>query len=141
GAIRDPLLPRRRFEHDAPHMAHRAPQPLAAASPRSAARFNAPFGWFAGSLALWAGAAGMQQVLFSWLVSGELRASAEWVGTAEMFQSLPALLFLLVGGATADRRDRRLMLLVVHVAAALAAGAIGFVVAAGGLGMGVLLVY
>lgn len=83
----------------------------------------------------------MQQVLFSWLVIGELRASAEWTGAAQMFQSLPALLFLLVGGATADRRDRRRVLMVLHVAAALAAGAMGFVVAAGALGMGVLVIY
>jgi MFS family permease len=100
-----------------------------------------PFGWFAGSLALWSGAVGMQQVLYSWLVLGELRADAEWVGTAQMFQSLPALLFLLVGGATADRYDRRRVLLVLHVAAATAAGMMGLVVASGGLGMGVLLVY
>ncbi len=121
-------------------MAYRAPQPVEAAPP-GALRLNSPFAWFAGSLALWSTAAGMQQVLFSWLVIGELRASAEWVGTAQMFQSLPALLFLLVGGATADRRDRRRVLMVLHVAAAVAAGAMGFVVAAGALGMGVLVVY
>lgn len=102
---------------------------------------RAPFGWFAGSLALWSGAMGMQQVLYSWLVLGELRADAEWVGTVQMCQSLPALLFLLLGGATADRRDRRRVLLVLHAAAAVTAGAMGFVVAAGALGMGVLLVY
>lgn len=102
---------------------------------------GAPFGLFAGSLGFWSGAAGMQQVLYSWLVLGELHANAEWMGTAQMAQSLPALLFLLVGGATADRRDRRRMLLVLHVAAAAAAGAMGCVVAAGALGMGVLLLY
>jgi MFS family permease len=122
-------------------MAPRPVQILGAASPAAALRVNSPFGWFAGSLALWSGAAGMQQVLFSWLVIGELRATPQWVGAAQMFQSLPALLFLLVGGATADRRDRRRMLLVLHVAAAAAAGAMGFVVAAGALGMGVLILY
>jgi hypothetical protein len=118
-----------------------APQPIAGRSPSAVLRRNAPFAWFAGSLALWSAAAGMQQVLYSWLVIGELRANAEWAGTAQMFQSLPALLFLLVGGATADRRDRRRMLMALHVAAAIAAGAMGFVVAAGALGMGVLVVY
>lgn len=107
----------------------------------AALRGRAPFGLFAASLGLWSGAAGMQQVLYSWLVLGELRANAEWMGTAQMLQSLPALLFLLVGGATADRRDRRRVLLVLHVAAAAAASAMGFVVAAGALGMGVLLAY
>ena len=121
-------------------MVHPAAQSFDA-RPAGGLRGNAPFGWFAGSLALWSGAVGMQQVLFSWLVLGELRASAEWMGTAQMFQSLPSLLFLLVGGATADRRDRRRLLLVLHVAAAAAAGAMGFVVAAGGLGMGAVLVY
>jgi MFS family permease len=122
-------------------MTQRAPQPLAAAPSAAALRLNSPFGWFAGSLALWAGAAGMQQVLFSWLVIGELRAGSQWVGAAQMFQSLPALLFLLVGGALADRRDRRRVLMMLHVAAAVAAAAMGFVVAAGALGMGVLVIY
>jgi hypothetical protein len=118
-----------------------APQPLAGPSPNAALRRNAPFAWFAGSLALWSAAAGMQQVLYSWLVIGELRSNAEWAGTAQMFQSLPALLFLLVGGATADRRDRRRMLMALHVVAAIAAGAMGFVVGAGALSMGVLIVF
>ncbi len=100
-----------------------------------------PFGLFAGSLGLWSAAVGMQQVLYSWLVLGELHANAEWMGTAQMLQSLPALLFLLIGGATADRHDRRRVLLVLHVAAATAAGVMGGVVAVGALGMGVLLIY
>jgi len=54
---------------------------------------------------------------------------------------LPALLFLLVGGATADRRDRRRMLMALHVVAAIAAGAMGFVVGAGALSMGVLIAF
>jgi hypothetical protein len=83
----------------------------------------------------------MQQVLFAWMVIGELRAGAESVGTAQMFQSVPALLFLLVGGVAADRRDRRRLLMLLHLAAAVAAAAMGLVVATGALGMGVLVAY
>ena len=75
-------------------MVQRVPQPIEVAPASAHRRLDAPFGWFAGSLAVWSGAAGMQQVLFSWLVIGELRASAEWVGTAQMFQSLPAYSWL-----------------------------------------------
>ena len=102
---------------------------------------DASYAWFAGSLGSWVGAAGMQQVLFSWLVIGELRVGAEWVGTAQMCQSLPAFLFLLVGGVTADRRDPRQLLMLLHVAAGIAAGGMALVVGSGSLGLSILLIY
>ena len=45
-------------------------------------------------VALWSGATGMQIVLFSWLVVGELGASAEVVGLVEMARVAPILLLL-----------------------------------------------
>jgi MFS family permease len=83
----------------------------------------------------------MHQVLFSWLVVGELRESPQWVGAAQTFQSLPSLLFLLLGGVIADRSNRRRLLLWLHAAAALAALAMSGLVAGAALGLPVLIAY
>jgi MFS family permease len=100
-----------------------------------------PYAWFAGSAGAWFLAAGMQQVLFAWLVVGELRESPQWLGAAQMCQTLPALVFLLVGGAIADRFDRRRILLGLHVAAAVAVGGMSLAVAHGLAGLFLLLAY
>jgi MFS family permease len=60
---------------------------------------------------------GLQQVMLPWLVAGELRASAEWVGLVQTANMLPGLVLLLVGGAVADRRDPRSLLTLLHVLA------------------------
>jgi MFS family permease len=102
---------------------------------------RAPYAWFVASVAAWALAAGMQQVLFSWLVIGELHQGPQWMGAAQMCQMLPSLLFLLVGGVTADRGDCRRLLLGLHTAAALAAGAMAVTVQSGAVGLAVLIAY
>ena len=79
--------------------------PDAATIPRAYRQFTLGTG-------LWFGGWGMLQVLFSWLVVGELRAREELVGVAQLALVLPALLFLLLGGAVADRLDRRRLLVV-----------------------------
>ena len=84
---------------------------------------------------MWFGGWGMLQVLFSWLVVGELRAREEQVGLAQLALVFPALFFLLIGGALADRVDRRRLLaglqltaggLALGLAAAVWAGALSF---------------
>ena len=50
---------------------------------------------------MWFGGWGMLQVLFSWLVVGELRAREELVGIAQLALAFPALFSLLIGGAVA----------------------------------------
>jgi MFS family permease len=97
--------------------------------------------WFAGGVASWFGAWGMQQVMFSWLVVGELRASPEWVGIAQTSTMLPAIALLLVGGAAADRLDARRLLATLHLAAALPVVALAGAVAAGLLSVGGLIAY
>lgn len=89
----------------------------------------------------WALAAGMHQVLFSWLVVGELRESPQWVGAAQTFQTLPSLLFLLLGGVVADRTDRRRLLLSLHAVASLSALVMSGLVASGALGLALLIGY
>jgi MFS family permease len=83
----------------------------------------------------------MQQVLFAWLVVGELRAEARWVGVAQSATMLPSFALILLGGAIADRRDRRAMLIGLHLlATALSLVLLGSV-AAGWLSLGLLIAY
>ena len=74
---------------------------------------------------------GMQLVLFSWLVVGELEERAELVGGAMLALVLPSLLFLLAGGQVGDRVDRRWLLLGLHVLASGLAFSLAFAVGAG----------
>jgi MFS family permease len=99
------------------------------------------FSWYVAGVATWFGAFGMQQVLFAWLVVGELRAEPRWVGVAQSASMVPSFLLILLGGAVSDRRDRRALLIRLHLlAAALALGLVA-VVAGGALSLGVLIVY
>ena len=66
---------------------------------------------YVAGVALWSAATGMQSVLFSWLVVGELGAAPEVVGLVQMAHVAPLLVLLLVGGAVADRIDRRRLLM------------------------------
>jgi MFS family permease len=75
----------------------------------------------------------MLQVLFSWLVVGELHAREELVGVAQLALVLPALLFLLLGGAVADRQDRRHLLVALHGVAGVLAVVLAGVVWTGAL--------
>ena len=84
-----------------------------------------PYPWYVAGVGSWFGAGGMQMVLFAWLVVGELQASARWVGVAQSAMMIPSFLLILIGGAVADRRDRRALLVGLHFAAA-------------GLGLGLL---
>lgn len=79
---------------------------------------RSPYSWFTAGIASWFGAMGMQQVLFSWIVVGELQASSEWVGITQTSTMIPALFLLVVGGAAADRFDPRRLLIALHLCAA-----------------------
>lgn len=83
----------------------------------------------------------MQQVVFAWLVVEVLHEEPARVGTAQMVGNLPAVVFLLLGGALADRLERRSTLLLTHVAGALSALALVVVLLADRLGFAVVLAY
>jgi MFS family permease len=83
----------------------------------------------------------MQQVMFAWLVVDVLDEAPARVGTAQMVATLPAVVFLLLGGAIADRLDRRSMLLITHVLGALSALALVAAIVMDRLHFGVVLVY
>lgn len=90
---------------------------------------------------MWFGGWGMLQVLFSWLVVGELQASEERVGLAQLALMFPALFFLLIGGAVADRVDRRRLLVGLQLAAGGLAGALAAAVWAGALGFPLVIAF
>jgi MFS family permease len=89
--------------------------------------------WFTG----W----GMQQVLFAGLVTLVLGMPAELVGTAQLALIFPSFLFLTLGGAVADRLDRRHLLAWLHAAAGLAAVALALALALDALSYAGLIVY
>lgn len=97
--------------------------------------------WFIAGVTSWFTAIGMQSVLFSWLVVGELHVKAEWVGVAQSATMLPSVLLILVGGAVADRHDRRSLLIGLHLLAALLSAGLVALVASGNLTLALLLVY
>jgi MFS family permease len=99
------------------------------------------FRWFAAGVASWFGAWGMQQVLFAWLVVGELEASPRWVGFAQTSSMLPALALILLGGAAAERADTRRLLAWLHVLAALPVLALAAAVASGRLSLPGIVLY
>lgn len=99
-------------------MSHPSSQPSSSAAPRSdpgLARRSSLY--FSCNVASWFGAWGMQQVLFSWIVVGELGADPDWVGIAQSASMFPALFLLLLGGAAADRFDPRRLLIGYHAVA------------------------
>lgn len=112
-----------------------------AGTARGLYRPPSPYAWFVAGIGTWALAAGLHQVVYAWLVVGELRQSAGWTGVAQMVPMLPSLAFLLLGGAVADRVDRRRLTLLVHALAALVAATLGLLVAGGRASLPVLLGY
>lgn len=99
------------------------------------------FRWFLMNTGSWFGAWGMQQVLFSWIVVGELQASGDWVGLAQTSIMLPSLVLLMAGGAVADRTDPRRVLMLLHLLAAIPMLALAALSALGHLDMGLLILY
>jgi MFS family permease len=91
--------------------------------------------------ASWFGSWGIQMVMFQWLVVEWLEQPPARVGAAQMAVTLPSLLFLLLGGATADRIDPRRLLAGAHLCATLSVVVLCGLVWSGTLGYAHLLVY
>jgi len=93
---------------------------------------------FVGGSFSWFLAAGIHQVMLSWLLVGELGVGASWVGTVQMLSTLPVLLFLLPAGVMADRLEKRNLLVVVQLLAATLCCALALLIAQGQLSLMVL---
>jgi len=76
-------------------------------------------GWYMVGQATWFSSIGLQFVLFPYLVAIVLQETPARVGIAQMSLSAPAIIFMLFGGATADRGDPRTILFRIHLLAAL----------------------
>jgi MFS family permease len=87
--------------------------------------------WFIASVSSWFAAFGAQSVLLTWLVAGVLHAGASEIGVVQMASMLPSAVFLLFGGATADRSDCRALLTRVYALAAALTGALFLLVSSG----------
>ncbi len=75
---------------------------------------NAQFRVYLGTTALAGNATSIQQLLLSWLLVGILLLPADQVGIIQAFIGLPGIFLMLWGGASADKRDPRSLLIRVY---------------------------
>lgn len=99
------------------------------------------FGFYLGGQATWFSSVGLQMVLFAWLVTDVLDERAFRVGLAQTALMAPSLLFMIFGGAFADRSDTRAVLIRLHCAAALPPLALALIIFSGKLQYEWLIVY
>jgi len=113
-------------------------QPTDEAAPtRSTNLFN----WYLGSQASWFSSIGLQMVLFAWLVTDVLDERAFRVGLAQTALMAPSLVFMIFGGAFADRRDTRALLIRLHCAAAIPPAILALIIFSDSLQYEWLIVY
>ena len=119
-------------------MAQSQPAPASAASsPPDVTGYP----WFITGVGSWFAAFGMQGVLFAWLVVGVLELEARWVGVTQSANMIPSVFLVLLGGVVADRRDRRTLLIGLHLLALATTAALALAVAAGSLSLTLLIGY
>lgn len=106
-------------------------------APPAASSFRA----YLGGLATWFFAMGIGMVMVQWLVTDVLHRSAEDLGLVQMCSMGPSLLFMLWGGAVADRGDPRRQLLICHALAALPPVALAVLALIGELGFAAMIAY
>jgi len=99
------------------------------------------FPWYLTGVASWFSSFGMQNIVFPWLVTVVLHESPSRVGVALMSLMAPSILFMLLGGAVADRADCRLLLVRGHFLVALLPLGLALAITAGRLSYGALIVY
>jgi MFS family permease len=99
------------------------------------------FRWYLGGHAAWFTSLGMQMIVFPWLVAVVLEEPAQRVGLAQMAVMAPSMLFMLYGGAVADRADCRRRLLRYQFVATLPPLTLAGFIATGALGYPVLIAY
>lgn len=93
------------------------------------------------AVAAWFGAWGLQMLLFTWMLVGDLGLGAEKIGLAQMAMMVPAPLFLLLGGLVADRHNRRRLLVGLHLVAGGVAVGLAVAVWAGHLSFPLVLAF
>ncbi|MGE3652094.1 MAG: MFS transporter, partial [Reyranellaceae bacterium] len=84
---------------------------MSAADPTPDPGFRA----YLGGLSSWFIAQGIGMVMVQWLVTDVLHRPAGDLGLVQMCAMGPSLLFMLYGGAVADRGDARRQLIICHL--------------------------
>ncbi len=93
------------------------------------------------AMGTWFVAFGVGTVVFPWLTTEILREPAWKVGVAQMAMMGPSILFMLWGGAVADRRDSTRVLLACHVLMMLPPLAMAAILLAGALSYPAMIAY
>ncbi|MBX3500120.1 MAG: MFS transporter [Alphaproteobacteria bacterium] len=96
---------------------------------------------YLGGLSSWFLAQGIGMVMVQWLVSDVLHRPADDLGLVQMCAMGPSLLFMLYGGAVADRGDARRQLIVCHALAAVPPVALAVLVVMGELSFLAMIAY
>lgn len=96
---------------------------------------------YLGGQASWYISLGIQFVIFPFLVTQVLHEPAARLGIAQMSLMAPSLLFMLLGGTTADHGDVRRILIRVHMLAIVPPMALAAVYLSGHLSYGLLIAY
>src|SRR5262245_10841548 len=99
------------------------------------------FPWYLGGIAAWFSSFGMQTFLFPWLVTVVLHEPAARVGIAQMSLMAPSIVFMVLGGAMADRTDVRRLLVRGHLVVALPPLVLAAAITHGWLSYGALIIY
>jgi MFS family permease len=99
------------------------------------------FPWYLVGIGSWFASAGMQNIVFTWLLTVVLHEPPARVAVAHMSRMAPATFLRLVGGAVADRADGRRLLVRGHLVSALPPLVLGVAIARGGLTYGALIAY
>jgi MFS family permease len=99
------------------------------------------FPFYLGSLGAWFTGLGLQLVMFPWLVAVVLEAPPHLVGIAQTALMAPSIVFILLGGAVADRNDGRRLLIRYHLFSAIPPLALAAVIGSGNLSYIALVVF
>lgn len=102
-------------------------------SPDAAARPAPQLPLYLAGSATWFAAFGIQQVLFTYIGAEVLRLPAGWFAIAQASSTLPAIVFMLLGGAVADQMDTRRVMLAAHLLAVVPPLGLAVLYGAGGL--------
>lgn len=86
-------------------------------------------------------AAGLAGVIYPWLLTHDLHASEGLVGLAQALGSVPTMLLVLAGGATADGRNLRQYVAQLQLVAALGPIALGLIIALHSLALPLVVAY
>ncbi len=100
-----------------------------------------PFGWYVSASGLWFLAFGLQSVIVSTIVAMQLHGDSTAMAATQMAQQLPGFGLILIGGAVADRVDRRALLIALYLTAAGLVAALGLGAELGWLSLPVVLGY